>query len=128
MPAASPAPDVTAAEWVVNGLRGFAESVLSLVPEGLPSYVRVFHPAYRNEGASLAPVRWSEVAAANGAVAHPAMQLGALTGNADEHATQPGVFDSEPEVGCLPEEVREPLVAALRPHTTTPDRCWFAVW
>jgi hypothetical protein len=56
------------------------------------------------------------------------MQLGALTGNAYEHATQPGVFESEPEVGYLPEELRQALVAALRRHTTTPDRCWFAVW
>jgi hypothetical protein len=28
------APDAAAASWVVEGLRGFAESVLSLVPAG----------------------------------------------------------------------------------------------
>lgn len=37
-----PAPDTSAAEWVVAGLRGFAESVLSLVPIGFPVYLRVF--------------------------------------------------------------------------------------
>ena len=37
--------DASAASWVVAGLRGFAESVLSLVPAGFPAYGRIFHPA-----------------------------------------------------------------------------------
>ncbi len=38
------------------------------------------------------------------------------------------MFDGEPNVGELPCELGGPLVAALRPQTTTPDRCWFAIW
>ena len=39
------APDAAPAAWVVDGLRGFGESVLSLVPEGFDAYARIFHPA-----------------------------------------------------------------------------------
>lgn len=123
------APDVKASEWVVAGLRGFGESVLSLVPAGFPSYVRVFHPAYRPAGAKIVPVRWSEIAVATGAVAHPAMQSGALTGSYDSlHDAMPGVFEAAPSVGSLPPDLASPIAAALARHTTTPDRCWFAVW
>jgi hypothetical protein len=37
--------DARAADWVVAGLRGFGESVLSLVPPGFSEYLRVFHPS-----------------------------------------------------------------------------------
>jgi hypothetical protein len=107
--------------------------VLSLVPAGFPAYVRVFHPAYRSvgEGSSrrLVPLRWSEIAAANGTRGHAGMQLGGLTGS---HATmetaQPGVFDAPPRVGALPREVAAGLAPVLAPHTSTPERIWFAVW
>src|ERR687886_164701 len=42
----SHAPDTTAADWVVEGLRASPERV-PLVPLIFPSYVYVFHPAYR---------------------------------------------------------------------------------
>ncbi len=41
---------------------------------------------------------------------------------------QPGVYDFAPCAGSLPPELVEPLTAALTHYTTTPDRCWFAVW
>jgi len=41
------APDAAAASWVVDGLRGFAESVFSVVPEGFEAYGRIFHPTAR---------------------------------------------------------------------------------
>ena len=40
------AADARAADWIVEALRTFAESVTSLVPGGFEAYVRVFHPAY----------------------------------------------------------------------------------
>lgn len=121
--------DVRPAEWLVAGLRGFGESVLSLVPVGFPVYVRVFHPAYRHVGGEAIPVRWSVIAAANRRHAHPGMQLGTLTGNYEAlHSAQPGVFDGPPQVGTLPTDLAITLAAALARHTTTPDRCWFAVW
>jgi hypothetical protein len=125
----SPAADPAPAAWIVDSLTTFAESVLSLVPAGFDAYVRVFHPAYRREGEEIVPVRWAEIAAANGKQAHPAMQLPALTANYRfEENAQPGVFDHPPLEGSLPRELAERLPGTLSRHTTTPGRCWFAFW
>jgi hypothetical protein len=121
--------DVRPAEWFVAGLRGFGESVLSLVPAGFPAYVRVFHPGYRQVGTKAIPVPWSEMAAANATYAHSGMQLGALAGSYESlDPRQPGLFDHPPKTGTLPPESIPTLASALARHTTTPDRCWFAVW
>ena len=117
--------DVTAADWIVAGIRGFGASVLSLVPAGFSSYVRVFHPAYRGRGDALSPVRWEEIAAANGTRVHAAMQLNPIARYLKSlHEGQPGVYDDAPRVGTLPPEVAAPLAEVLARHT----RCWFAVW
>jgi len=124
-----PATDTSSAEWIVSGLQGFAESVLSLVPPGFTSYVRIFHPAYRRDGDQLVCVRWSEIAAANGREYHAAMQLPSLTGSWDSYTSgRPGVFDSPPRDGSLPEELIAPLSELLAAHTGTEDRAWFAFW
>jgi hypothetical protein len=103
--------------------------VLSLVPAGFAAYVRIFHPAHRSVGATLVPVRWSEIAASAGKQAHPGMQLVALTGSERfANAPLPGVYDDEPSQGSLPPELAEPLAATLTRHTATPERCWFAAW
>lgn len=120
--------DVTAASWVSAGLRGFAESVLSVVPGGFEEYGRIFHPAWRNE--PPAQVRWRDVAQANGRIAHRAMQWPSITGSylLVHETSQPGVWDREPAEGTLPQELAPALVSVLSEHTRTPDRCWFAVW
>jgi hypothetical protein len=57
------------------------------------------------------------------------MQLAALTGSFEfANNPQPGVFDQPPVDGSLPSDLGAQLSAALAAHTTTPDRCWFAVW
>ena len=125
-----PSADAKPAAWIVAALESFGESVVGLVPAGFAAYVRVFHPAYRRTPTGgLAPVSWRAIANANGREAHPSMQLIALTGNArlvDDG--QPGVYDAPPREETLPPEVNRPLVDVLARHTTTPDRCWFAVW
>ena len=124
------APDPDAARWIAVGLRGFARSVLSVVPVGFESYGRVFHPAWSWDGEQHRPVRWRDVAQANGRVAHRAMQWPSITGSFRfEHgASQPGIWDSEPEEGSLPQELLPALVSVLARHTSTPERCWFAIW
>jgi hypothetical protein len=125
----SPAMDTSAADWVVAGLGDFGKSVVSLVPSGFSAYVRVFHPATRGPWPEPEPVRWTEIAAANGTQAHAEMQLPALTGSFEfANNPQPGVFDQPPLDGSLPSDLAAQLSAALAAHTTTPDRCWFAVW
>jgi hypothetical protein len=123
-----PVADARVAEWVVAGLRGFAESVLSLVPAGFSEYVRVCHPAYRSSRSDRAPVAWSEIASANGMRIHAGVQLGSITGSERyEWEGQPGVFDQPPETGNLPRELLDPLTNVLARHTSTPA-CYFAVW
>jgi hypothetical protein len=121
--------DLTAAQWIVAGIRGFAESVLSLVPAGFSSYVRVFHPAHQRFGDTLRPVRWAEIAAANATSVDAAMQLHAIARDLRFlHEGQPRVYDDPPGEGTLAPETAATLVDVLSRHTTTPERCWFAVW
>jgi hypothetical protein len=124
-----PVVDARAAEWVVAGLRGFAESVVSLVPASFSQYVRVFHPAYRGIGPHRLAVAWAEIASANGMRMHAGVQLGSITGSERyEWEGQPGVFDQPPETGSLPPELLEPLLDVLARHTGAPGACYFAVW
>jgi hypothetical protein len=127
--ALTPAADTSPTDWIASGLRGFAESVLSLVPSGFPAYLRVFHPASRGGWEVRGAVRWAEIAALNGTRAHAGMQLAALTNGTDGPTTSElDVFDDCPEQGSLPLELAALLATALARHTTTPDRCWFAAW
>jgi hypothetical protein len=122
------APDAAAASWVIEGLRGFAESVLSVVPAGFEAYARIFHPA--GNGDPEAPVRWRDIAQANGRTAHRMMQWPSITGSFRFYHgdDQPGLWDREPEEGALPKLLVPVLTSVLAGHTATPGRCWFAVW
>jgi hypothetical protein len=144
----SSASDVSPADWVVAGVRNFEYDVGSLVPTGFAAYARVFHPTYltvmtpneAGEGAQqvglgadarwLREVSWAEVAAANGRIAHPAMEWIAITGSwrfldAD---TQPGVWDYPPCQSSLPPRQQSRIATVAAPHTTASEVCWFAVW
>lgn len=128
-----PAEDARAADWLVAALTTFGESVLSLLPGGFPAYVRVFHPAHRQDPEKSSrrgrPVRWSEIAAANRTEAHPGMQLSGLTGFYHYLGDgQRGVYDWPPSEGSLLPEEAAPLASTLARHTATPSVCWFAVW
>jgi hypothetical protein len=58
------------------------------------------------------------------------MQWPSITGSRCfiHDAKQPGLWDSEPEQGSLPEKLISALVPVLARHTRTPERCWFGVW
>jgi len=122
------APDAAPAAWVVDGLRGFGESVLSLVPEGFDAYARIFHPA--GNGDPEVPVRWRDIAQANGRTAHRMMQWPSITGSYRFYQGdgQPGLWEREPDEGTLPEALAPVLTSVLARHTATQGRCWFAVW
>lgn len=116
--------------WVVDNIRGFAESVLSVVPAGFESYARVFHPASVRVGppslGGTEPVRWDQVAAITGRVAHRRMQWESIGG--EGLLQEAGAEFIEPDTGSMPVEVRSVLVTVLERHTQSPDQCWFAIW
>jgi hypothetical protein len=130
----SPAADTHAADWLVDSITTFAESVLSLVPAGYEAYCRIFHPAWRwgdvpgRRFEDRTVVRWSDIAAATGAQAHAGMQLPGITRNWRIHSGLEGVYDQAPVEGDVTGEIARGLVDILASHTTTPETCWFGVW
>lgn len=114
--------DVRSGDWLVERLRGFAQQVGSIVPAGFESYARVFHPI--EEGPTR---RWRELAALNGRVAHPEMQLHVIA-----HAPGEGQGRYEGltrvSVGSLPRRELHALAGLHARHTVRSTRCWFAVW
>jgi hypothetical protein len=115
--------DVAPADWIAPRLQPFLRDTGSVVPEGFDAYCRVFHPINGNG-------RWSDLAARNGRISHPEMQLhliGVPPGERgpDETHEPPGVSSSW---GSLPQAERRALADVLAIHTTTPEHCWFAVW
>jgi hypothetical protein len=113
-------------DWVVEGVRDFDYTVGSVVPVVFDAYARVFHPASRGPGEDAVDVRWGEVAAGNGRVMHGAAEWGSLTGSWQLGA-QSGMWDVGPSVGALPQPLAKRLAAILEKHTTSAERCCFAV-
>lgn len=115
--------DTTAARWLEDsvGRRPF-NSVGHLVPDVFEAYARVLHPAL--SGLYDEPVRWSEIAAKTGRVAHPLMQF-------ERIAVLPDDPNAQPRWGARPRAGHGPLTqlaAALRPFTADPASCWIALW
>ena len=121
--------DLTPADWVVDCIHDFWVDVGSVVPEGFESYARLLHPAHRREGDGEVPVRWSEIAAANGRTIHPEMQWPNVSG-VWEHSggSSPGLWDHEPDDGSLPPSYADRLSELLAKYTSTPNQVWFCVW
>lgn len=110
--------DVSAADWIAPRLHPFGQDTGSIVPSGFEAYARVFHPIG-------ADGRWSDLARENGRIAHSQMQLHLISAPPGERTNAQNV---DVAWGWLPRAVRQSLIDALSQHTTTPDRCWFAVW
>jgi hypothetical protein len=123
--------EVSSADWIVGGVRDFEYDVGSLVPVGFDAYARVLHPAGRHvDGGVPVEVSWAEVAAANGRVAHGAMEWLAITGDWKylNGAGQPGIWDQPPSTGSLPARQAAVLAGVLSAASETPSEGWFAIW
>lgn len=125
--------DVGPARWLTESAGSFADNVGSLVRASFAAYARVFHPAFDHQGGEPRRVSWAQIARANRKVVHPQMQFARLIGYTSRYDSgyrpeQPGLFDEAPAVGTLPPNTAASLARALARHTTTTDRCWFAVW
>lgn len=109
-----------AVDWLRASLTTFGRSVASILPGHFPAYARVYHPFDNGGGSPIAASTWKELAALAGReLRDPA--------DAEEFALS-GVSNAQAAVGTLPPALIAALVAHLRPATTTPEQCCFAVW
>ncbi|MEV4097454.1 hypothetical protein [Streptosporangium saharense] len=122
--------DVRPADWAVSAtLSSKWGNVGRMLPPIFAAYVRLFHPPLKAVDGVEQEISWREVALANGRVPHPGMQWPYVTGSwSFFNDEQPGVWNRPPEEGTLPLRQITRLAHLLAPHTTTPERCWFAVW
>ena len=96
-----------------------------LVPEGYEAYARIYHKAeIQAPDMSWEPARWSELARANNRSVHPEMSFREVAGlERGEHRmglSEPRRWMDEAECSAL--------MNVLSRFTTTPERCYFAVW
>jgi hypothetical protein len=118
------------ASWILDRLHPFGQDVGWFIPEGFAAYARIFHPLYRlTSTGSLIPVRWGDIAAANGRTIAAEMQR--LDISAEPTRVSPSgeeLWNQQARTGSFPPEIAARLAAILPSHTRTPESCWFAVW
>ena len=129
MPSDGPAPPLPllehvstlqATDWLRASMTTFAQSVGSVLPGHFESYARVYHPFQYNDGNTTEAPTWRELAAAAGVDLNDAGVFDSLRASVEPHAYV--------DIGSLPRALSDLLVAHLAPATSTPDRCFFAVW
>jgi len=103
-------------------------AVGSIVPEGFERYARVLHPAWRQTKAGFEPVRWSEIASWTGRSVHPLMQFHRIANLPAFPGHRFPSWGNVPSEGELPVAEGDRLIAILRSHTATPDRCYLGLW
>ncbi len=126
-PAQSPEP----AEWLAERLLGpwsgpeQGNLVGAIVPTGFEAYARVF-PSL--ELSAEKRLRWAELAAVNGRVAHSLMEFHLIASPTPGHGPSPFDPDRDGPLGpMLGTEIRE-FAEILRDFTRTPGLCWYCVW
>ena len=121
--------DTGAAAWILSGIRDFNYTVGAIVPPVFHAYARIFHPASHHRDDEVT-VRWAEVAEANGREMHPAAEWGSITGSWEfqHRLTQPGIWDSPPSTGELPQSLAQRLVTVLSEHAGDRNHGFFGVW
>jgi hypothetical protein len=126
------APSSAPADWLRDGVRGFAVDVGSLIPARFDACARVFHPALGRDGSKIT---WEEVAAFNGRVFHPAAQWPAiafvsdLTDVNDLQTPPPGApWEAPPSEGSLDRDDAVTIGALLAVHTRSPEEILYAAW
>lgn len=117
--------DASPADWIGPRLGQFGGGVTSVVPGGFEAYARVLHPA--DSVGDGGPVRWRDVAEWSGLPLRPNGRFHsvALPPEAPEYEAP---WHGSPWQGTLTKRDAERLIELLRPWTSTPDNCWFALW
>ena len=129
-----PVSDPSVAGWITEAIHPFAQDVGSVIPEGFDAYLRVLHPAGMDHGVNWRPVRWRDIATANGKEFHPEMQFEFLVpddcfGQAKNwRHGQEGLWEWPPSDGDIPDDVAAMLADVLGGFTGIPEHCYFAYW
>jgi hypothetical protein len=101
--------------------------VTSIVPAGYEAYARILHPAETPvHGAKL--VRWREVSAWSGLPLRSDSQFYAIALPMIAPALPAPWRGQGPSKGALYPPDAAALAELLRPHTSTPEQCWFGIW
>ena len=117
--------DVSSSAWIGPRLHPFGQDIGSVIPGGFGAYARLFHPVEVDESRRE---RWSDVAARTGRIVHPEMQFHMIAAPRGQTRSVDYNRRNQPRMGTLHLGHRRILVDHLRKATTTPDRCWFAMW
>ncbi len=118
--------DLTAADWIGPLLAHGSFTVSMTAPRGYEAYARIFFPFERT---GLDPdgrwwreqIRWTDLARANGWVAHPLMERETIT------CTAPAPAEPERCSWSLSPEQQHTLLGVLARHTTS-TMGWFLLW
>lgn len=110
----------SAVDWLRASLITFGESVASFLPGHFEAYARIYHPFGYGNGTGPRAPSWRELSAAAGIELRDPATAGAFADS--------GWEGEQAWTGSLPPGVIGPLVEHLGRATTTPDRCFFAVW
>ena len=116
---------MSAARWVEEGLSNNFAHVDALVPRGYAAYGRLFHPA---SGEDKRQVRWSEVAAWAGSVAHPLMAFEGVSAPKPGYGAGARPWLQEPMEDQMDEQDARALAVLLSGFTRTPQHCYFGIW
>jgi hypothetical protein len=112
------------AEWVTARLDVFAEDwVTGMVGPDFESYARIFHPVDDGPDAQ----RWADVAELNGRIMHASAEWDRINSSPEDFGDA-SAFSGDPRLGNLEVPALSALCDTLAGHTSTPERCWFAVW
>jgi len=118
--------DLSPADWILPRLAEPFSGVTSVVPDGFAAYARIVHGQYRDDvSGDQQALRWRDVAASTGRTVHPLMQWHAITKGREGRPDWDG---DEAEQGRLDRAQLFELCQLLRGHTSTPDRCFLALW
>lgn len=116
--------DVAQGDWWTRQLDWHHDGIGFIAPDGFEAIARVFHPCENEDGTTRS---WADIAAANGRVAHPQMQLHAIaTSPGDQPIFDPNAYP-DVAVGELPKRDRDELASILGSHAGV-DECWFGIW
>lgn len=120
--------DVDQGAWIAGRQPAGAQVVT--VPTGYQAYARVLHPIEPRDSGADGPaerVRWAQVAAWSGVALGPTTPFWRIA--LPEHLPdEPMPGDGAPASDVLGAHDGAALVRLLRGHTSTPERCWFAIW